>query len=301
LKKKKAKQKGADFFHEWYQAHWGDRWSILRQALEEPVQHVLWWNPLCSLDKETIFAETLRPVESFPNCYHLPSELPEAVPVDEKGIEGYYLLDGGSVLAAIALDVQPGDQVLDLCAAPGGKSLQLFSRLGTEGSLISNDLSRNRRGRLRRVLDGFIPEGAQGQVKLTGHDATRWCLYEKEKYDRILLDAPCSSERHLLDDPKFLTSWSPARSRQLAQRQYAMLVSALDVVRVGGRIVYSTCSISPLECDGILQKLLKKRKGRFEMIFLDFPYCERTDLGYYILPDKSNWGPIYFSVLERTS
>ena len=109
-------------------------------------------------------------------------------------------MDGASILAAQALDPQPGDDILDLCAAPGGKSLMLAEKIAEAGTLVANDRSASRRGRLKRVLESYIPNPVRERIRVTGHDATKWCVFETEAYDRILLDAPCSSERHVLHD-----------------------------------------------------------------------------------------------------
>jgi 16S rRNA C967 or C1407 C5-methylase (RsmB/RsmF family) len=141
-------------------------------------------------------------------------------------------------------------------------------------------------------------------MRVTGFDATQWCLHQKEAFDCILLDVPCSSERHVLIDSKELARWTPARSKNLAARQWAILASALEVVKVGGIIVYSTCSISPQENDEVLKKLDKKRGGRFEWIRFqnsELPVgVERTDHGYQLFPDRvAGIGPIFWSVLKR--
>ncbi|MBR5927061.1 MAG: RsmB/NOP family class I SAM-dependent RNA methyltransferase, partial [Spirochaetia bacterium] len=126
-----------------------------------------------------------------------------------------------------------------------------------------------------------------------------WGLYQKDMYDRVLLDAPCSSERHVLSSPYYLAQWTPARTKQLAIRQFAMLAAALDAAKAGGRIVYSTCSISPLENDGVVEKLFKKRKGLFDIVELEPEIGEKTKYGIQILPDTAGAGPIYYCCLEK--
>jgi 16S rRNA C967 or C1407 C5-methylase (RsmB/RsmF family) len=210
-------------------------------------------------------------------------------------------MDPASIFPAAALEVRDGDEVADFCAAPGGKSLILTESLRTGGRLVANELSDGRRARLRAVLHDYLPEDVLSRVRVTGHDATRWCLYETEAYDRILLDAPCSGERHLLANGEEIAQWSPARSKNLAVRQYALLASALAVVRVGGRIVYSTCSLSNLENDAVIARLMKKRAGEARVVRMEFALGEPTENGWVILPDRTGYGPIYFSILERVS
>ncbi len=208
-------------------------------------------------------------------------------------------MDAGSILAAEALDVQPGDKILDLCAAPGGKALILAEKMGPKGSLVANERSSARRNDLHRVLKEYLPEEVRRQIMVTGRDASSWCLHETAAYDRILLDAPCSSERHVLTSPKFLDEWSERRTRNLATQQHAMLASALLAVKPGGRIVYSTCALSPLENDGVVTKLLTKKGKLVTVHHPNFSIGEKTEYGWMIFPDSCGAGPTYISVLER--
>lgn len=247
-------------FDEFYTSLYEDRWPDLREALSQPG----------------------TPIEF------------------SDGLVRPYYLDEGSLLAVGQLPISDGDTVLDMCAAPGGKSLVLATHLPHTGSLVSNDRSSQRRIRLRRVLDDHLPHSIRERVSVTSHDATRWGLYEQEVYDSVLLDAPCSSERHVLQDPKALAQWSPARTKHLAIQQFAMLAAALEAVKIGGSILYSTCSISPHENEAIIAKLEKKRQGRFEEILIDLPIAERLSHGYIIMPDCAEGrGPLYFCLLRR--
>ncbi len=213
-----------------------------------------------------------------------------------------YYLDEASRMAASLLPIQKGDSVLDMCAAPGGKSLVLAVKLAGSGMLVCNDRSSQRRSRLIKVLDEHLPREFRSVVTVSSHDATRWGLYEQEVYDSILLDAPCSSERHVLMDPSALAQWGPARTKHLAIQQFAMLAAALEAVRIGGTILYSTCSISPMENEEVIQKLYKKRSGRFEEIPCDMELSESLSHGCIILPDVSNgMGPLFFSLIRRIS
>lgn len=219
-----------------------------------------------------------------------------------KNLTKSYFLDEASVLVASLLPIQPKDDVLDMCAAPGGKTLVLATSLGKSGTLTANDRSSSRRARLHRVLNDHLHEEHRMLVKVTSHDATKWSLYETDAYDAILLDAPCSSERHVIQDPKALSQWSPSRTKRLAQQQFAMLVAALDAVRVGGHILYSTCSISVHENQEVIKKLHTRRPGRFFEVEFDLPYSEALEHGSMILPDTSdNRGPLYASLLRRIS
>lgn len=213
-----------------------------------------------------------------------------------------YYLDEASIMAARLLGVQKGDHVLDMCAAPGGKTLVMASVLQGSGHLVANDRSATRRGRLKTVLKNHLPEAWQQSVLVTAHDATKWGLYEQQTYDRILLDAPCSSERHVLNDEKALKIWKPSRPKALAIQQFAMLAAALEAVKVGGFILYSTCSIEPAENEGVIEKLFTKRAGRFTLGHIAPSEAEACSYGSIILPDRADGrGPLYFCLIRRVS
>jgi 16S rRNA C967 or C1407 C5-methylase (RsmB/RsmF family) len=249
-------------FEQLYSSLYGNRWEKLREALLLPTEPIAY------------DTELLTP----------------------------YFMDEASIISASALPVTAGDMVLDMCAAPGGKSLILAPKVSDSGLLICNDRSSARRGRLHKVLKAHLPEQIMNHIRVTSHDATKWGLYEKNMYNAILLDAPCSSERHVLQDPSALAIWSPSRTKHLAIQQFAMLASALEAVQVGGFILYSTCSISPLENEEVIAKLSKKRSGRYEEVILQTPYSEPLIHGSIILPDTAHGkGPMYFCLLRRLS
>ncbi len=260
--KNKKEAEGEKLFELHYQNIYAERWPTLRQALLEER------NP---------------------------------VPFNDH-LEATYYLDEASIIAARLLGVQEGDHVLDMCAAPGGKTLVMASALQGSGRLVANDRSATRRGRLKIVLKNHLPQPWQEHVQVTGHDATKWGLYEQGIYDRVLLDAPCSSERHVLNDPKALHMWRPSRPKALAIQQFAMLAAALEAVKVGGFILYSTCSIEPAENEGVIEKLFVKRAGRFAIEHLSAPEAEGCLYGSIILPDSSGGrGPLYFCLIRRVS
>ncbi len=248
-----------DRFEEYYSSVYGERWSRLREAL-------------------------LRENEE------------KAVP---GGLASPYYMDRSSILTASLLPVKPGMKVLDMCAAPGGKSLILALALKGEGLLVSNDRSSERRRRMKDVFSSCLPPDPV-EIKITGFNAESWGVYEKDEYDCILLDAPCSSERHVINDERYLSLWSPSRPKRLSVSQYAMLSSALIAVKSGGYILYSTCSINPGENEGVIEKLVKRHKDEIEMIPASSAVGERREYGTLILPDTADGlGPMYSCLIRK--
>lgn len=220
--------------------------------------------------------------------------------ISPEGVVEPYYMDRTSIETAMLLDVQPGDTVLDMCAAPGGKSIVLALALSGSGELVSNDRSSDRRERMKRAFTSSLPESFRSIITVTGHDASKWGLYEKERYDRILLDAPCSSERHVIQSKEHLSEWSPSRPKRLAALQYSMLSSALIALKPGGRVLYSTCSINPAEDEGIIERLMSRKEGIARHIDIHLEYGEKRSYGMIVLPDNADGrGPMYAALLEK--
>ncbi len=289
---KKTKVRAQEAFDLYYENIFKERWPALKAALLQPKKHVALWNPFTDLQPDSTWNER------FSGIYEAPEFLPPKL--NNQGRTPYYLLDLASLAPVLALDLQGDERCLDLCAAPGGKSLLILYKLYKlkAGSLTCNELSLERRRRLEQVLKSYLPEPQV--VRVTGFDGSTWGLHEKDAYDRILVDAPCSSERHLLHSPSHLQEWSPKRSKGLAVRQMGLLASAFDALKPGGRIVYSTCALSPLENDGVVKRLLERRPQAKLVMGKNFLEAEQLECGYFILPDQGAIGPIYFSILIKS-
>ncbi|MGL4524566.1 MAG: RsmB/NOP family class I SAM-dependent RNA methyltransferase [Spirochaetia bacterium] len=254
---KKSFVTGECAFDEFYQASFGSRWSKLRSSLM-----------------------LTHPYHEITVDLHTP-----------------YYLDKASLIAVQALDLHPGQQILDLCAAPGGKALLIAQATGKNACLTVNERSVDRFHRLRRTMDLLK---TPPQITFTRSDARRYSmLHPGLLFDRILLDAPCSSEAHVLKSPQYLSQWSTKRPKRLAIEQIAMLCQALDLCRVGGKIVYSTCSINGCENDGVIEKMLKKRAHLFSIEPANFGLGEKTTHGWQVWPDRHQQGPLYIAILKR--
>ena len=161
--------------------------------------------------------------------------------------------------------------------------------------------SPDRRLRLRHVIENSLPPQWRSIINITGYDGVKFGLHRKESYDRILLDAPCSSDRHVLQSPTHLAEWSAKRVKRLSVEQGSLLASAVDALRPGGEVVYGTCALAPLENDAVVAKILKKRPA-MEVVRPDNvpEWAECTEFGYHVLPDRAGGcGPIYCARLRK--
>lgn len=290
-------------FYQYFSKVYQDRWPALFEALQRREAQVARRNNLSPVEsfegkKWALLAE--KP--ELPGCYWIPEGQICQPERNADELLDVYIMDPASVLVARALEVQSGDRLLDMCAAPGGKTLVMIEAMGAEGSIYSNDLSPERRERLKKVIQQYVPRDIRNHVWVTGKDGVQFGLKEPNAFDRVLLDAPCSGERHILENPVAQGEWSPRRTEHLAARQYSLLAAALLAVKPGGRIVYSTCSISPVENDGVIQKLLKKKKEKVRLVEAQVGLNlggEKTEFGVSFLPDKCGFGPLYYSIIEK--
>ena len=161
-----------------------------------------------------------------------------------------------SMQAVVALDPQPGECVLDLCAAPGSKTTQIAAHMRNEGVLVANEPVRARFYRLKTVLN---ITGARS--KLTMVDGRRYQARDR-LFDRVLVDASCSSEgRFKKDDPKTYAYWSLHKIKEMAHKQKGLLLNASRLVKPGGVLVYSTCTFAVEENEEVLEWFLRKASG----------------------------------------
>lgn len=242
--------------------------------------------------------------------------VPNHTPFTYNLIKPYYM-DIASIAVALCVPEIEEGAILDLCAAPGGKALVLASMLKEGAALQANELSSNRRFRLKRVIQEHLSEERRLKVTITGYDGSVMARLMRDNYDRILVDAPCSSERHVIASSKALKEWSPSRIKNLAIRQWALLSSAFLMLKKGGVLVYSTCALLENENDCVIDKLVKKYKNA-SVVELDIEnilqknalfssnatLCDpiRTRCGYSYLPDVHlGAGPMYFSIIEKKS
>ena len=251
-------------FDGYYRALYGGRWDALKAALLEPAKR-----------------QPYTPAAGSP-----------------------YLMAYASVLAARSLRLPPEGLLLDACAAPGGKTLVLLSESAPAVKILANEPSAARRRRLISVLNEHLDAETRDRAAVSGFDAAAIAAKKAEhgRFEGILLDAPCSSERHVLSDKKYLAKWTQARPRFLAKRQWALLSAAFLLLKEGGCLVYSTCALSVDENDGVAARFEARYGGKVSLDRPDFREGEDTGYGRIILPDAAGGaGPMYVARFHKCS
>lgn len=292
--------RGAAGFEAHYAELFGVRWSTLRTALSVSDAAESRCVRENAFSEPSNWSAVLGPSAALPvpGCYRVPSLAPW-VERDARGLVQNYAMDPASVIAAQVLPLAGARDVLDLCAAPGGKSLILAERAAADARFVFNDRSPERRARLKKVLADHLPLDVRSRITVTGHDGRSFGVRQPAAFDAVLLDAPCSSEQHVLLDKAALALWSTTRSERLSRDQYALLAAALLTVRPGGHVLYVTCALSPLENDGVVRRLLERGRHGAALERVSAPLGEPTELGWQILPDEAGFGPMYFALLRR--
>ncbi len=165
----------------------------------------------------------------------------------------FYVQEPSASSAVTVLDVRKGDRVLDLCAAPGGKSTQIAAALGSTGLLWSNEIVRSRANIL---LSNIERMGISNAVVSSCHPETLCCGLEGY-FDRVLVDAPCSGEGMFRKDETAPQEWSLEHSAACGERQLSILESASKALKKGGIMVYSTCTFSVFENENVIEKFIE--------------------------------------------
>jgi NOL1/NOP2/sun family putative RNA methylase len=201
-----------------------------------------------------------------------------------------YIQNPSSMVPPILLDPQPDEWILDLTAAPGSKTIQLAEMMGNAGKISAVESVRGRFFRLRDNLATHGVENVQTYLK----DGTRVWRQCPEQFDRVLLDAPCSSEGQFrADQPKSWAYWSEKKIAEMSRKQRKLCYSAVQCLKPGGVLVYSTCTFAPEENEAIVDRAL----GQFgealqvEDIALPFAHAE---------PGLDQWrGKAFAAQLQR--
>lgn len=174
----------------------------------------------------------------------------------------YYLQEPSAMTPADRLPVEPGDKVLDVCAAPGGKATELGAKLQGEGVLIANDISNSRAKGLLKNLELF----GIGNMLVVSEEPGKLMEYFPEYFDKILIDAPCSGEGMFRKDKKMVKAWEEHGPEYFSKIQRRIITQASAMLKKGGLLLYSTCTFDPSENEQTMEYLLTQ--------YPEFTFCE---------------------------
>ncbi len=247
-------------------------WRSCWRSWASPCRTSIRINPL-KVEPETALAGwrarygwEVQPVPYCPNGWWITQSRVSPSQTIEHRLGEYYIQDAASMLPVELFDFDGLDEplTLDLAASPGGKTTHITARTGDRGLVIANDSSASRITALRLVLDQWGATNA-AVTRFPGESFGEWF---PETFDRALLDAPCSMQGLRTSESHPMRPVSEKETASLAQRQERLLHSALQAVKVGGQVVYSTCTLAPEEDEAVLDALLQRCPGAFEIVDL---------------------------------
>ncbi|XP_068011383.1 tRNA (cytosine(34)-C(5))-methyltransferase, mitochondrial [Melanerpes formicivorus] len=311
-----------DHFEKQYTAELGDTWTRIRDVLMHPWcwQYAILLNKFsqsAELEKalrvkgyHPAFQESLPYLPSSLRCYirrahgRFPAQKHQAGKLKE-----YFLLNAASLLPVLALEVKDGEDVLDLCAAPGGKSVAVL-QCAYPGQFHLNESDVLRSRWLKQTIESFIPDPFINLIMFSTLDGRQIGDLKPELYDKVLVDAPCSNDRSWLFSSDTQQATLRLRQRkELSSLQFQLLRSAIRALRPSGSLVYSTCTLSKAENSDVINLILNSFtdvtpvdiSGMAEAVSQEFAFLggmQQHEL--LVLPEYGRaWGPMYVAKLKK--
>ncbi len=235
----------------------GEEYPAFLQSYEEPQKQSLRINPLKG-EKELFLKEnpfSLSPVVWEENGYYYEADdRPGKHPYHEAGV--YYIQEASAMVPVTYLAPQPGERILDLCAAPGGKSTQIAAAMKGKGLLVCNEIHPAR----AKILSENIERMGVRNAIVVNHSPDELAKHFQGYFDAVLVDAPCSGEGMFRKNDDAQNEWSPENVSMCGKRQDEVLMYAAQMLSPGGRLVYSTCTFAPEENEGSISRFLKEHK-----------------------------------------
>lgn len=233
----------------------GEEFPRFLQCYEEEEHHALRLNTL-KYNGEYQEQQTEDALKRVPWCkdgyYYGKEHRPGRHPYHEAGV--YYIQEASAMAPVVYLEPQPGERILDLCAAPGGKSTQIGAAMKQQGILICNEIHPAR----AKILSENVERMGLRNAIVTNETPQRLEAAFPEYFDRILVDAPCSGEGMFRKNSEAVEEWSPKNVAMCAERQDEILACAAQMLAPGGRMVYSTCTFAPQENEGTIFRFLSR-------------------------------------------
>lgn len=233
----------------------GDEYESYIESYDNPRQYGLRINPMKITEEELAEGSgfSLDPIPWTKTGYFYKEEdQPARHPYYSAGL--YYLQEPSAMTPAARFPVEPGERVLDLCAAPGGKATALGAALQGKGVLVANDISNSRAKALLKNLEIFGISNAFVTNEVPQNLAERFEGF----FDKVLIDAPCSGEGMFRKDPAVIKTWEEERPEYFAKLQKDILKNGVRMLRPGGKLLYSTCTFAPVENEGSISWILEQ-------------------------------------------
>ena len=269
----------------------GQEYPAFLESLERPRAVALRFNPLKGDAPRLDFVREPVPWEPM-GYYYDPDARPGLHPYHEAGV--YYLQEASAMAPVTLLDPQPGERVCDLCAAPGGKTTQIAGRMGGSGFLLCNEWSPKR----AKILSRNIERLGIANALVTNEHPHKLADRYPGFFDRVLIDAPCSGEGMFRKEEAAVTDWSRETVEMCARRQREILHSGAQLVRPGGRLVYSTCTFSPEENEQAVEEFLREHPD-FARSPVSAPWFTQGETGSFRLWPHKLLGEGHFAAVLR--
>ena len=270
----------------------GEEYPDFLQSLERPRAVALRFNPLKG-NRPASLLFVRDPVLWEPQGYYYePESRPGLHPYHEAGV--YYLQEASAMSAVALLEPQPGERVCDLCAAPGGKTTQIAGRMLGEGFLLCNEINPKR----AKILSRNIERMGVANALVTNEHPEKLAQRLPGYFDRILIDAPCSGEGMFRKEEAAVTDWSQETVEMCARRQAEILHSGAQMLRAGGRLVYSTCTFAPEENEMTIAAFLESHPD-FELVETCAPWFTPAGVGQFRLLPHKLLGEGHFAAVLR--
>ena len=260
-------------------------------SLERPRAVALRFNPQKGKAPELPFATSPVPWEPL-GCYYEPTARPGLHPYHDAGV--YYLQEASAMAPAVLLNPQPGERILDLCAAPGGKTTQIAGKMGGQGLLVCNEIHPKRAKILSQNVERMAISNALVLNEAPATLAQRFPGF----FDRILVDAPCSGEGMFRKEAAAVADWTEELVDMCARRQGEILDAAAKMLRPGGRLVYSTCTFAPREDEEAVAAFLERHPD-FAPEKVDAPWFTPGENGSFRLWPHKLLGEGHFAAVLR--
>lgn len=239
----------------------GEDYALYEKAMdEEPVRALrVNTNKISVADFKSVCPFEIEPLPYVSNGFYFQQEKVGNNPLHHAG--AFYVQEPGAMAPAECVEVESDWWVLDMCAAPGGKSTQLKNKLGEKGVLVSNEIIPSR----CKILTGNIERLGLKNSVTTCMDTTRLATLFPNTFDLVMVDAPCSGEGMFRKEEIAVTEWNPENVTMCATRQAEILENAAKVVKGGGYIIYATCTFSLEENEMTVDKFLQSHP-QFELV-----------------------------------